>query len=143
MIKISFPDGNVREYEQGTTAMQVAESISSGLARNVLSAKVNGDVIDANRPINEDATIELLTWNQDEGKSTFWHSSAHLMAEALQELYPKTKFGIGPPIENGFYYDIDLGEDQTIGLKELEKIEQKMKKFNVYIIKVETNGVTS
>ena len=127
MIKISFPDGNVREYEQGTTAMQVAESISSGLARNVLSAKVNGDVIDANRPINEDATIELLTWNQDEGKSTFWHSSAHLMAEALQELYPKTKFGIGPPIENGFYYDIDTsGDDVKISVNDLQKIEEKM-----------------
>ncbi|MEM7573993.1 MAG: threonine--tRNA ligase [Bacteroidota bacterium] len=127
MIKISFPDGNVREYEKGTTAMQVAESISAGLARNVLSAKVNGEVLDASRPILEDASIELLTWNQDEGKATFWHSSAHLMAEALQELYPNTKFGIGPAIENGFYYDIDTsGDNVKISVNDLPKIEEKM-----------------
>ncbi|MBR9923356.1 MAG: TGS domain-containing protein, partial [Bacteroidetes bacterium] len=110
MIKITFPDGNVREYEAGTTAMEIAQSISEGLARNVLAAKVNGEVQDATRPINTDANISLLTWNDDAGKSTFWHSSAHLMAEALEELYPDVKFGIGPPIENGFYYDIDLGD---------------------------------
>ncbi|UII19071.1 threonine--tRNA ligase [Fulvivirga ligni] len=125
MIKITLPDGSVREYEKGVTGYDVAMSISEGLARNVLSAKVNGEVWDATRPIEEDATVQLLTWNDDEGKSTFWHSSAHLLAEALEELYPGVKFGIGPPIANGFYYDIDLGE-RTLGEDDLPKIEQKM-----------------
>ncbi len=124
-INITLPDGSVRQYDQGVTAMQIAESISSGLARNVLSAKVNGEVWDASRSINEDAAISLLTWNDKEGKSTFWHSSAHLMAEALEALYPGVKLGIGPAIDNGFYYDIDLG-GKTLSLSELPKIEQKM-----------------
>ena len=125
MIQITFPDGKVRSYEKGTTAMQIAESISAGLARNVLSAKVNGEVWDANRPIQDDATLNLLTWDDKEGKATFWHSSAHLMAEALEALYPGTKFGIGPAIDSGFYYDIDTG-DRTLSTEDFEKIERKM-----------------
>ena len=103
MIKITFPDQNVREYPKGTTSIEIAKSISEGLARNVLSAKVNGEVWDASRPIQSDATLQLLTWDSQEGKSTLWHSSAHLMAEALEALYPGVKFGIGPPVDNGFY----------------------------------------
>jgi threonyl-tRNA synthetase len=125
MIKISFPDGQVREFEQGTTPMEVALSISEGLARNVLAAKLDGEVVDANAAISGDATLQLLTWNDTEGKKTFWHSSAHLMAEAIEALYPGTKFGIGPAIENGFYYDIDLG-DQEFGSDDFKSIEDKM-----------------
>ncbi len=125
MIKISLPDGSVREYPTGTTAMEVAKSISEGLARNVLAAKINGEVWDAFRPIHSDATLQLLTWNEKEGKATFWHSSAHLMAEALEALYPGIKFGIGPPVENGFYYDVDPG-GQQISSEDFGKIEQKM-----------------
>ncbi|MEO0339574.1 MAG: threonine--tRNA ligase [Bacteroidota bacterium] len=125
MINITLPDGSVRQYDSGITSMQVAESISAGLARNVLSAKVNGEVWDANRPIHEDSKVQLLTWNDEDGKTTFWHSSAHLLAEALEALYPGTKFGIGPAIENGFYYDIDTGDTQ-ISIDDLPKIEQKM-----------------
>lgn len=125
MIKITLPDGSVREYERGVSGYDIAMSISEGLARNVLAAKVNGEVWDSTRPINEDATVQLLTWNDPEGKSAFWHSSAHLLAEALEELYPGVKFGIGPPIDNGFYYDVDLG-DTEFGEDDLEKVEQKM-----------------
>ena len=125
MINITFPDGAVRQYEAGTTALQVAQSISEGLARNVLAAKVNGEVWDATRPISTDATLSLLTWNDLEGKETMWHSSAHLMAEALEALYPGIKFGIGPPIENGFYYDVDLG-GQQLSSDDFGKIEKKM-----------------
>jgi threonyl-tRNA synthetase len=125
MIKVTLPDGSVREYPKGTTSMQVALSISEGLARNVLSAKVNGEVIDANRPLNSDCTLSLLTWNDTDGKATLWHSSAHLMAEAIQSLYPNAKFAIGPPVENGFYYDIDFG-DKSFSMDELEKVETKM-----------------
>ncbi len=128
MIHITFPDGNVRTYEKGTNAMEIAKSISEGLARNVLAANVNGEVWDASRPITEDARVKLLTWNDKEGKSTFWHSSAHLMAEALEALYPGVKFGIGPPIETGFYYDIDTG-DRSISIDDLPKIEAKMKEL--------------
>jgi threonyl-tRNA synthetase len=124
-IKITFPDGRVAEYDKGTTSMQIANSISEGLARNVLGAKVNGIVVDASRPIQEDSTVQLLTWNDKEGKSTFWHSSAHLMAEALEALHPGTKFGIGPAIENGFYYDIDTG-DKILSANDFQKIEQKI-----------------
>ncbi|HQV53240.1 MAG: threonine--tRNA ligase [Flavobacteriales bacterium] len=127
-INVTLPDGTVREYEQGVTALDVAKSISEGLARNVLSAKVNGEVRDADRPLPGDCSLALLTWNDDDGKATMWHSSAHLMAEALEALYPGTKFGIGPPIENGFYYDIDLGE-RTIGEGEFAAIEAKMKEL--------------
>jgi threonyl-tRNA synthetase len=128
MITIRFPDGREQDYEQGTTAMNIAESISAGLARNVLSAKVNGEVRDASRPITEDAELELLTWNEDEGKETFWHSSAHLLAEALEALYPGIRLGIGPPIENGFYYDIDFG-DHEISAHDFPRIEEKMKEL--------------
>lgn len=125
MINITLPDGSVRQYEAGTTALQIAQSISEGLARNVLAAKVNGEVWDATRPITADAKLVLLTMNDTEGKSTLWHSSAHLMAEALEALYPGTKFGIGPAIDNGFYYDIDLG-GKTISQDDFKKIEDKM-----------------
>ncbi len=125
MIKITLPDGSVREYAKGTTALEIAKSISEGLARNVLAAKVNGEVRDASRPIDEDATVQLLTWNDAEGKSTMWHSSAHLMAEALETFYPGVKFGIGPPVDHGFYYDIDLGEHK-ITPEDFKKIEDKM-----------------
>lgn len=125
LIKITLPDGSVKEYENGTTGLQIAASISEGLARNVLAAKVNGQVWDATRAIYEDAKVQLLTWNDEEGKNTFWHSSAHLLAEALEALYPGIKFGIGPPIETGFYYDVDFG-DKTLDGSELETIEKKI-----------------
>lgn len=128
MINITLPDGSVKQFAKGTTAFEIAKSISEGLARNVLSAKVNGVVIEANRPINEDATVQLLTWRDEEGKATMWHSSAHLMAEAIEMLYPGVKFGIGPDIENGFYYDIDVG-DYSISEKDFPKIEQKMQEL--------------
>jgi len=125
MINITFPDGNVRQYAPGTTAMDVAKSISEGLARNVLAANVNGEVRDLARPITEDATITFHKWEDKEGKQTFWHSSAHLLAEAIEVLHPGTKFGIGPAIENGFYYDIDSG-DKPLTFADLPAIEQKM-----------------
>ncbi len=125
MINITLPDGTVKQYESGVTGLDIAYGISEGLARNVLAARVNGEVWDAFRPIDHDATVELLTWNNDEGKTTFWHSSAHLLAEALEALYPGVKFGIGPPIDNGFYYDVDLG-DQEFGEDDLLRVEQKM-----------------
>ncbi|MDJ1473265.1 threonine--tRNA ligase [Xanthocytophaga flava] len=130
-IKITLPDGSVREFPKGSSSMDVALSISEGLARNVLSAKVKttsmaeGQVWDASRPIDEDAEVKLLTWNDEEGKATFWHSSAHLMAEAIEALYPGTKFGIGPAIEKGFYYDIDLG-DKSLTQEDFKRIEDKM-----------------
>ncbi|MVZ66424.1 threonine--tRNA ligase [Sphingobacterium sp. DK4209] len=125
MINITLPDGSVRQYEKGTTAMQVALSISEGLARNVLAAEVNGEVWDASRAIESDAQVKLLTWNDDKGKSTFWHSSAHLLAEALESLYPGVKFGIGPSIETGFYYDVDFG-DREFSSDDFKQIEDKM-----------------
>ncbi|RYZ51813.1 MAG: threonine--tRNA ligase [Sphingobacteriales bacterium] len=128
MIHITFPDGAVRDYNEGSSALDIARSISEGLARKVLAAEVNGDVWDATRPINHDSTLKLLTWDDRGAKSTFWHSSAHLMAEALESLYPGTRFGIGPSIENGFYYDIDLG-DRTIGEEDMKKLEDKMKEL--------------
>jgi threonyl-tRNA synthetase len=125
MIKITLPDGSVREYEQGTSANQIALSISEGLARNVLAAEVNGQVWDSSRPIESDSTVKLLTWNDQNGKATFWHSSAHLMAEALESLYPGTKFGIGPAIETGFYYDVDFG-DREFSSDDFKQIEDKI-----------------
>ncbi|TAK36331.1 MAG: threonine--tRNA ligase [Saprospiraceae bacterium] len=125
MINITLPDGSVRPYPKGTSAMEIARSISEGLARNVLAAKVNGEVRDANRPIHSDAKLQLLTWNDKEGKSTFWHSSAHLMAEALEAIYPGIKLGIGPAVDNGFYYDVDPGGTQ-ISSDDFKKIEDKM-----------------
>ena len=125
MINVTFPDGNVRQYEQGTTAMDIAKSISHGLAKKVLAAKVDEVVWDATRPITKDVTLTLLTWDNKEGKQTFWHSSAHLLAEALEALYPGTKFGIGPAIDNGFYYDVDFG-DTALSANDFKKIEDKM-----------------
>ena len=125
MINISFPDGNVRQYPEGTTPLEIAKSISEGLARKIISSKVNGEVRDITRPIHEDASIQLLSWDDKEGKATFWHSSAHLMAEALEALFPGTKFGIGPAIENGFYYDVDTG-DRQLTSADLPLIEKKM-----------------
>lgn len=125
MIKITLPDGSVRDYPKGSSSYDVALSISEGLARNVLAAKVNGKVQDANLPIEEDSTLQLLTWNDTDGKSTFWHSSAHLMAEALEALYPGVKFWVGPPLENGFYYDVDTN-GVSISNDDFKKIEDKM-----------------
>ncbi|WP_075564597.1 threonine--tRNA ligase [Ihuprevotella massiliensis] len=126
MIKITFPDGSVREYENGVTGLQIAESISSRLAQDVVSCGVNGKTVELNRPITEDATITLYKWDDEEGKRTFWHTSAHLMAEALQELFPGTQFGIGPAIENGFYYDVMPPEGVSIREEDFVKIEKKM-----------------
>ncbi|HRP58226.1 threonine--tRNA ligase [Agriterribacter sp.] len=138
MIKITFPDGAVREYQPGTTALDIAKSISEGLAKKVLAASVNGQVWDAARPIYNDSTLKLLTWNETEGKSTFWHSSAHLLAEAVESQFPGVKFWVGPPVENGFYYDMDLG-DRKISEEDLAGIEKKMaelaKQGNPYIRK--------
>ena len=125
MIKVTFPDSSVREFESGVTGLEIAKSISPRLAAEVLAVSVNGEVRDLNRPILQDSEIKLFKWEDQEGKETFWHSSSHLMAEALQELYPGVKFGIGPAIENGFYYDVDFGET-TITEADLKKIEEKM-----------------
>ncbi|HLT94246.1 MAG TPA: TGS domain-containing protein, partial [Membranihabitans sp.] len=125
MITITFPDGNEKQFKSGVTGMEIAQSISEGLARNVLAIGVNGQIWDLSRPIVENASIVLYTWNDPEGKATFWHSSAHLMAEALEALYPGVKFGIGPPVDQGFYYDVDLG-DRQLSPDDLEKIEAKM-----------------
>ena len=125
MIRISFPDGAIREFEPGVTALDVAKSISEGLARKVLAARVNGDVWDATRPINADATINLLTWDDTDAKSTFWHSTAHLMAEAVESIFPGVKFWVGPSIDRGFYYDIDLG-GRTVSEDQLKEIETLM-----------------
>lgn len=128
MIQVTLPDGSVRQYNAGATALDVALSISEGLARNVLAAKVNNEVVDATRPLTSDCTLQLLTWNDAEGKSTMWHSSAHLMAEALEFLYPGIKLAIGPPITNGYYYDIDF-LDYTFKEEDLVKVEEKMKEL--------------
>ncbi|KAF0195696.1 MAG: threonyl-tRNA synthetase [Bacteroidetes bacterium] len=125
MINITLPDNSVRQYPEGTTALEIARSISEGLARNVLSASVNGEIWDATRPIKADANLKLLTWDSTEGKATMWHSSAHLMAEAIELLYPGVKFGIGPDIENGFYYDMDFGDHEIVA-DDLKAIEDKM-----------------
>jgi threonyl-tRNA synthetase len=138
MINITFPDGAVRQYESGVKALDVAKSISEGLARKVIAANVNGKTWDATRPIDEDATLKLLTWNDAEGKSTFWHSTAHLMAEAVESMFPGVKFWVGPPVDNGFYYDMDLG-GKKITEEDLKLLEKKMnelaKQNNQYIRK--------
>jgi threonyl-tRNA synthetase len=145
MIKITLPDGAVKEYEKGTTALQIAKSISEGLARKVLAAQINGQVWDATRPINDDASLKLLTWDDADGKSTFWHSSAHLMAEAVENLFPGAKFWVGPPLTNpaGFYYDMDLG-DRKLTEEDLVKLEKKMnelaKQNNNYVRKEMAKG---
>src|SRR5258708_1488649 len=126
MIKITLPDGSVKEYPEGSSAMDVGKSISEGLARKVLAAEVNGQVWDATRPLPAAAKLKLLTWNDAEGKSTFWHSSAHLMAEAVESLFPGVKFWVGPALDNGgFYYDMDLG-DRKLTEEDLAKVEKKM-----------------
>jgi threonyl-tRNA synthetase len=129
MINITFPDGAVRQYEQGISSMDIAKSISEGLARKILAAEVNGEVWDLSRPIKEDASVKFLTWEDEKGKSTFWHSSAHLMAEAVEDAFPGVKFWVGPPVEKGFYYDIDLGEN-LITESDLEKLEKKMNELS-------------
>ncbi len=138
MINITLPDGSVRQYEKGTSSLDIARSISEGLARKVLAAEVNNEIWDATRPIQQDATLRLLTWNDANGKSTFWHSSAHLMAEAVESLFPGVKFWVGPPVENGFYYDMDLG-DRKMSEEDLAALEKKMnelaKQNNVYVRK--------
>lgn len=125
MIDITLPDGSVRQYPEGTSSMDIARSISEGLARKVLAAKVNGQVIDASRPVSQSASLQLLTWNDTDGKNTFWHSSAHLMAEAVESLFPGVKFWVGPPVDNGFYYDMDLG-DRKMNEDDLLALEKKM-----------------
>ena len=127
-IQVTFPDGNIRTFDAGTTAMQVAQSISEGLARNVLAARIDDQIKDASTPLTQNCSLQLLTWSDADGKSTMWHSSAHLMAEALEFYYPGIKLAIGPPVANGFYYDVDLME-HSISEKDLEKIEQKMKEL--------------
>lgn len=129
MVKITFPDGSVREYEQGVTGLQIAEGISPALARNVVSCGVNGETVELNRPINEDATIALYRFEDEEGKHTFWHTSAHLLAEALKELYPGIQFGFGPAVENGFFYDVMPKEGDVISENDFPKIEAKMKEL--------------
>ena len=126
MVKITFPDGSVREYEQGVTGLQIAESISPALARNVVSCGVNGETVELNRPINEDVNVELYKFEDEQGKHTFWHTSAHLLAEALQELYPGIQFGFGPAVESGFFYDVMPAEGQVISENDFAKIEAKM-----------------
>jgi len=125
MIKITFPDNNVREFPAGVTGMEIAKSLSDRLAKEVLSITVNGQVLDLTRPITQDSTIKLHKWDDEEGKHAFWHSSAHLMAEALEVTFPGVKLGIGPAIESGFYYDIDLG-DRSMTEADLIKVEEKM-----------------
>ena len=129
MVKITFPDGSVREYENGVTGLQIAESISPALARNVVSCGVNGETVELNRPINADASIALYKFEDEEGKHTFWHTSAHLLAEALQELYPGIQFGFGPAVENGFFYDVMPAEGQVISENDFPKIEEKMREL--------------
>ena len=131
MITITLPDGSARQVEKGTTAMQVALSISEGLARNVLCAEIDGEVRDAGRPIDSDCRLKLLTWNDDNGKSTLWHSSAHLMAEAILHFYPEAKLAIGPPIENGFYYDVDFG-GKTFAQEDFDKVEKMPAAFALH-----------
>ena len=126
MVKITFPDGSVRSYEEGVTGFQIAESISPALARNVVSCAVNGETVELNRPITSDATIALFKFDDEEGKHTFWHTSAHLLAEALKELYPGIQFGFGPAVENGFFYDVLLKDGEMIKESDFPTIEAKM-----------------
>lgn len=143
MVQIQFPDGAVRSYEKGITALGIAKSISEGLAKKVLAASVNGEVWDATRPIESDASLKLLTWEDQDGKSTFWHSSAHLLAEAVEMQYPGAKFWVGPALEKGFYYDIDLG-GKSIKEEDVILLEKKMndlaKQANAYIRKEMTKA---
>ena len=128
MIQITLPDGNVKEFAMNSTAMDVAKSISEGLARNVISAKFNDRTVETKTPLTKDGTLTLFTWKNGEGKTAFWHSSAHLLAQTILHFYPQAKLTIGPAIENGFYYDVDFGED-SISEKDFDKIESKMLEF--------------
>ncbi len=141
MINITLPDGSVRQYNENVTSLEVAKSISEGLARNVLSATIDGQITDLNRPIQKDCYLKLNTWNDEDGKKTFWHSSAHLLASAVQALYPNAKFGIGPAIENGFYYDIDFG-NQTLSTEDFTRIEEKMKELVKQGVKLVRHNVS-
>ena len=134
MINITLPDGAIKEVNEGSSPFEIAKSISEGLARNVISAKFNETVVEANTPLVSDGSLTLYTWNNDEGKKAFWHSSAHILAQALEELYPEVKLWVGPAIENGFYYDVDLG-DQTISDKDFEK-------FEVFVVKKSKNNLS-
>ena len=125
MINITLPDGAVRQYESGVSAFEIAKSISEGLARKIIAAQVNGEVWDISRPIQNDAELKLLTFNDNQGRTTFWHSSAHLMAEAVEDIFPGVKFWVGPAVENGFYYDMDLG-DRKLAEEDLQVLEKKM-----------------
>ena len=125
MVNIQFPDGAVRSFDKGITPMQIAKSISEGLAKKVIASAINGQVKDASTPINEDAALKLITWDDADGRSTFWHSSAHLLAEAVEATFPGVKFWVGPAVDRGFYYDMDLG-DKTISEDELGLLEKKM-----------------
>jgi len=127
MITIQFPDNTIKKFPKGTTALDIAKDISEGLARNILAAKINGVITDVKKPLKSDQKIdlELLTWKDDGGKSTMWHSSAHLLAEAIQHYYPSAKFAIGPPVENGFYYDIEFPKDISFSSEDFLKIEKK------------------
>ena len=129
-MRITFPDGRVKEYPEGTTGFEIAKSISEGLAREALGIMVNDVRYDLSRKINVDSNIRILTFNDDEGKEIFWHSSSHLMAEAISSIYPGVKFGVGPAIENGFYYDVDLPGDSVISLEDLPRIEEKIKELS-------------
>ena len=128
MIEIRFPDQSIRSYPEGTTPFEIAQSISEGLARNVLSARFNDQIVETVTPLHEDGQIQLFTWNDEPGKTAFWHSSAHVLAQAILSLYPKAKLTIGPAIENGFYYDVDFGA-HSITEKELQEIEKKFLEF--------------
>ncbi len=128
-VNITFPDGSVRSYDSGVTGLQIAESISKGLAREALAVSVNGETWDLFRPITKDASVRIHQWDDDEARATYWHSSAHLMAEAIESLFPGTKFGIGPPVETGFYYDIDVG-DHPLTAEDLKRIEDKMRELS-------------
>ena len=128
MIKISLPDGTIKEFEKNTTAIEVAKSISEGFARNVISAKFNDTVIETKTPLTNDGSLVLFTWNNPEGKKAFWHSSAHILAQTILYFYPNSKLTIGPAIENGFYYDVDFGEE-SISENDFKKIEDKMLEF--------------
>src|SRR5215470_4124527 len=142
MIKITFPDTSVRDYDRGTTPMQIAKSINCHLVQEVLSANVNGELWDLSRPINEDANVKLYKWEDIEGKRVFWHSSAHLLAEALQELYPSIHFGVGPTTENGFYYDVDLDNRFVITNTDLITIEKKMRELVNKKLPIHRQGIT-
>ena len=141
MINITLPDNSIKKVKKGSTPMDIAVSISEGLARNVLCASINGETWDINRPIQKNSSLKLHTWNDNEGKKCFWHSTAHIMAEALEYLYPGVKFGIGPAIENGFYYDIDLN-GKTLSSDDFSKIESKMKELSSQKLKFERKEVS-